>query len=82
MGGGSPPGRSRGYGVPGGITATLIRNSQIDRGDSAGKREVRNLKPTEDWVAQHLMFVWRLAQERVGDGAGRVREAGEVRSCC
>lgn len=36
---------------------------------------------TEDWVAQHLVFM-RLAEERVGDGAGRVREPGQVRSAC
>ena len=34
---------------------------------------------TEDWVAQHLVFM-RLAEERVGDSAGRVWEAGQVRS--
>lgn len=39
-------------------------------------------EPTEDWVAQHLVFMRRLAEERVGDGAGRVREASQVRSCC
>lgn len=39
-------------------------------------------EPTEDWVAQHLVFMRRLAEERVGDSAGRVREAGQVRSCC
>lgn len=37
---------------------------------------------TEDWVAQHLVFMWRLAEERVGDGARWVREAGQVRSGC
>lgn len=37
---------------------------------------------TEDRVAQHLVFVRRLAQERVGDGAGRVGEARQVRSGC
>lgn len=39
-------------------------------------------EPTEDWVAQHLVFMRRLAEERVGDGAVRVREASQVRSCC
>lgn len=38
--------------------------------------------PTEDWVAQHLVFVRRLAQQGVGDGAVGVREAGQVRSGC
>lgn len=40
------------------------------------------MEPTEDWVAQHFVFMWRLAEERVGDGARRVREAGQVRSSC
>lgn len=39
-------------------------------------------KHTEDWVAQHLVFVWWLAEERIGDGAGWVREAGKVGSSC
>lgn len=38
--------------------------------------------PTEDWVAQHFVFVWRLAQQGVGDGAVGVREAGQVGSGC
>lgn len=37
-------------------------------------------KLTEDWVAQHLVLVWRLAQERVGDGTGWVGEARQVGS--
>lgn len=36
--------------------------------------------PTEDGVAQHFVFVRRLAQQGVGDGAVGVREAGQVRS--
>lgn len=40
------------------------------------------VRSTEDRVAQHLMLVWRLAQERVGDGAGRVGEARQVGSGC
>lgn len=38
--------------------------------------------PTEDWVTQHLVFVRRLAQQGVGDGAVGVREAGQVWSGC
>lgn len=45
-------------------------------------RDAIGREPTEDWVAQHLVFVWRLAEERVGDGTGWVREAGQVRSSC
>lgn len=43
---------------------------------------VLDREPTEDWVAQHFVFVWWLAKERVRDSAGRVREAGQVRSSC
>lgn len=68
-------------------TKDLIRQSGsacIDRLDVIllFMRDGFGRKPTKDWVAQHLMFVWRLAEERVGDGAGRVREAGQVWSSC
>lgn len=67
-------------------TKDLIRQSgraQIDRLDAILllMRDDVGRELTEDWVAQHLMFM-RLAEERVGDGAGRVREAGQVRSSC
>lgn len=39
-------------------------------------------QPTEDWMAKHFVFVWRLGEERIGDGAGWVRKAGQVRSSC
>lgn len=88
MGGGRPPGRSRGYGVPRGGTnddEDLIRQSSIAWIDRVGvilllMRDDIGRKLTEDWVAQHLVFMRRLPEERVGDGAGRVREAGQVRS--
>lgn len=37
---------------------------------------------TEYGVAQHLVFMWGLSHKGVGDGAGRVGEAGQVGSCC
>lgn len=37
-------------------------------------------EPTENRVAQHLVFVRILAEQSVGDGAVRVREASQVRS--
>lgn len=37
---------------------------------------------TEDGVSQHLMFVWILSQEGIGDCAVRVGEAGKVGASC
>lgn len=87
IGGGRPPGSSRGYGVPGGDAKNdLILKSgrdQIDRLDVISLLMTDGIggEPTEDWVAQHFVFMW-LAEERVRDGAGWVREAGQVRSSC
>lgn len=68
-------------------TKDLIRQSgraRIDRLDVILllMRNGIGREPTEDWVAQHLVFMRRLAEERVGDGAGRVRETGQVWSGC
>jgi len=45
-------------------------------------RDAVGREPTEDRVAQHLVFVWMLAQESVGDAAVRVRKPSQVRSSC
>ncbi len=75
MGGGSPPWRSLGYGVPTDDTRRLISQCL-----EKWSRSCSWTCLTEHRVPEHLVFVRVLSEQGVGDGSGRVGEPGEVRS--